>query len=49
MNFRTQDQSNIFLQDYRCVVTVIRQEDVGVDACDKCYLLPCVWFKLSYA
>ena len=42
MNFRDQDQSNIFLQDYRCVVTVIRQEDVGVDAHDKCYLLPCV-------
>ena len=42
MNFRDQDRSNIFLQDYRCVVTVIRQEDVGVDAHDKCYSLPCV-------
>ena len=42
MNFRDQDQSNIFLQDYRCVVTVIRQEDVGVDVYDKCYSLPCV-------
>ena len=37
-----QDLPNIFLQDYRCVVTVIRQEDVDVDTCDKCYLLPCV-------
>ena len=42
MNVRTQDQSNIFLQDYRCVVTAIRQEDVGVDAYNKCYSLPCV-------
>ena len=31
MNLRDQDRPNIFLQDYRCVVTVIRQEDVGVD------------------
>ena len=29
MNFREQDQPYIFLQDYRCVVTVIRQEDVS--------------------
>ena len=42
MNFRDQDLSNVFLQDYRCVVTVIRQENVDVDACDKCYSLPCV-------
>ena len=42
MNLRDQDHSNIFLQDYRCVVTVIRQEDVGVDTHDKCYSLPCV-------
>ena len=42
MNLRDQDQPNIFLQDYRCVVTVIRQEDVGVDVHDKCSSLPCV-------
>ena len=36
MNLRDQDQPNIFLQDYRCVVTVIRQEDVGVDNHDMC-------------
>ena len=42
MSFREQDQPYIFLQDYRCVVTVIRQEDVSADVCDKCYPLPCV-------
>ena len=42
MSFRHQDLPNMFLQDYRCVVTVIRQEDVDVDVCDKCYSLPCV-------
>ena len=42
MTFRDQDLSNVFLQDYRCVVTVIRQENVEVDACDKRFSLPCV-------
>ena len=41
-NLRDQGQPNIFLQDYKCVVTVIRQEDVGVDVYDKCYSLLCV-------
>ena len=42
MTPREQDLSNVFLQDYRCVVTVIRQENVEVDAHDNCYPLPCV-------
>ena len=29
------DQDNIFLQEYRRVVTVVRQEDIGVDVHDK--------------
>ena len=35
-----QDQDNIFLQEYRRVVTVIRQEDIGVDVHDKRYPMP---------
>ena len=37
-----QDQDNIFLQEYRRVVTVIRQEDIGVDVHDKRYPMPFV-------
>ena len=35
MDCSSQDQDNIFLQEYRRVVTVIRQEDIGVDVHDK--------------
>ena len=42
MNLRDQDSSNILLQDYRCVVTIIRQEDVDLGAHDNCSSLPCV-------
>ena len=42
MSVRDQGLSSVFLQDYRCIVTVIRQENVDVDALDKCYSLPCV-------
>ena len=42
MNFREQDSSNIMLQDYRCIVTIIRQEDVDLDVHDNCSLRPCV-------
>ena len=42
MNFRDQDSSNIVLQDYRCIVTIIRQEDVDLDVHDNCSSLPCV-------
>ena len=40
MDCRNQDQDNIFLQEYRRVVTVIRQEDIGVDVHDKRYPMP---------
>ena len=40
MDCRNQDQGNIFLQEYRRVVTVIRQEDIGVDVHDKRYPMP---------
>ena len=40
MDCRNQDQGNVFLQEYRRVVTVIRQEDIGVDVHDKCYPMP---------
>ena len=42
MSFGDQGQAYMFLQDYRCVVTVIRQEDVDVDIHDKCSSLPYV-------
>ena len=35
MGCNRQDQDTIFLQEYRRVVTVIRQEDIGVDVHDK--------------
>ena len=35
MDCSNQDQDSIFLQEYRRVVTVIRQEDIGVDVHDK--------------
>ena len=35
MNCVNQDQDNVFLQEYRRIVTVIRQEDIGVDIHDK--------------
>ena len=35
MDCRSQDPENIFLQEYGRVVTVIRQEDIGVDIHDK--------------
>ena len=35
MDCNSQDQDTIFLQEYRRVVTVIRQEDIGVDVHDK--------------
>ena len=37
MNCMNQDQDNIFLQEYRRVVTVIRQEDIGADVHDKAF------------
>ena len=40
MDCRNQDQDSIFLQEYRRVVTIIRQEDIGVDVHDKCYPTP---------
>ena len=40
MDFRHEGQDNIFLQEYRRVVTVIRQEDIGVDVHDKRYPMP---------
>ena len=40
MDCRNQDQDNIFLQEYRRVVTVIRQEDIGVDVHDERYPMP---------
>ena len=43
MNTRGQDASNILLQDYRCVVTIIRQEDVELGGHDICSSLPCVY------
>ena len=42
MDYRTRDHTNLFLQDYRRIVTVIRQEDVGVDVHDKRFPLPYV-------
>ena len=35
MDCTSQDQDNVFLQEYRRIVTVIRQEDIGVDVYDK--------------
>ena len=35
MDCSSQDQDSVFLQEYRRVVTVIRQEDIGVDVHDK--------------
>ena len=40
MNNRDQDACNIFLQDYRCVVTIIRQEDVELGEHDICSSSP---------
>ena len=42
LNHRDQDSSNIMLQDYRRIVTIIRQEDVGLDVHDNCSLRPYV-------
>ena len=42
MTFRDQDPSNIVLQDYRRIVTIIRQEDVDLDVHDNCSLRPYV-------
>ena len=41
MNTRDQDTSNILLQDYRCVVTTIRLEDVELGGHDICSSWPC--------
>ena len=40
MDCSNQDQNSIFLQVYRRVVTVIRQEDIGIDVHDKRYPMP---------
>ena len=40
MDCSSQDQDSIFLQEYRRVVTVIRQEDIGVDVHDKRFPMP---------
>ena len=40
MDCMNQDQDNVFLQEYRRIVTVIRQEDIGVDVHDKCSPMP---------
>ena len=42
MDSRNPNHANLFLQDYRCIVTVIRQEDVSVDVHDKRSPLPYV-------
>ena len=42
MDCSSHDQDNIFLQEYRRVVTVIRQEDIGVDVHDKHSPMPFV-------
>ena len=48
MDVRHQDSNNILLQDYRCVVTIIRQEDVVLDMCDHCSLRPCMCGSSSH-
>ena len=40
MDCNSQDQGNIFLQEYRRIVTSIRQEDIGVDVHDKRFPMP---------
>ena len=40
MDCSNQDQDSIFLQEYRRVVTALRQEDIGVDVHDKCFPMP---------
>ena len=40
MDCMNQDQDNVFLQEYRRIVTVIRQEDIGIDVHDKRFPMP---------
>ena len=42
MDCSSQDQDNVFLQEYRRIVTVIRQEDIGEDVHGKRYPMPSV-------